>query len=151
MDICLHGDTGLIMCTDSVSEVQDSDVVGTGGGELGRGTALQHDPEMDICLLRDMGLIMGTDSESDLWDSGAGSWERGREMELIDIWARRALGGTSASLKGICCGLAETEGLVDKPDSAWLSSSSSSLSSFSSSSAPSDSSPSESWRSVLLS
>lgn len=144
MDICLHGDTGLIMCTDSVSEVQDSDVVATGGGELRKGAALQQDPEMHICLLRDMGLIMGTDSKSDSWNSGAGGWDRGKEMELIDIWARRALGGTSASLKGICCGLAETEGLVDKPDSAWLSSSSSSLSSFSSSSAPSDSSPSES-------
>lgn len=146
MDICLHGDSGLIMCTDSVSEVQDSDVVATGGGELGMGTELQQDPEMDICLLRDMGLIMVRwgDSESDLWDSGTGGWERGRETELIDIWARRALGGTSASLEGICCGLAETEGFVDKPDSAWLSSSSSSLSSFSSSSGPSDSSPSES-------
>lgn len=99
---------------------------------------------MDICLLRDTGLIMETDSESDVWDSGGGGWERCRETELIDIWARRALGGTSASLEGICCGLAETDGLVDRPDSAWLSSSSSSLSSFSSSSGPSESSPSES-------
>lgn len=119
-------------------------MVATGGGEQGRGIELQQDPEMDICLLRDTGLVIGTDSEPDVWDSGAGCWERGRETELIDIWARRALGGTSVSLEGICCGLAETEGLVDSPDSAWLSSSSSSMSSFSSSSGPSESSPSES-------
>lgn len=61
----------------------------------------------------------------------------------MDIWASSALGGTSASLDGRCCGLADTDGLVDRPDSAWLSSSSSS--SFSSSSESS-----ESWRSVLL-
>lgn len=111
---------------------------------------MKQDPEMDICLLRATGLIMGTQSESDVWDSEAAGWDRGREMELIDICARRALGGNSASLEGICCGLAETEGLVERPDSAWLSSSSSSLSSFSSSSGPSESSPSESWRSTLL-
>lgn len=104
---------------------------------------------MDICLHRDTGLIMETDSVSEAWGSEAGGWDEGRGAALMDIWARRALGGTSAWLEGMCWGLADTEGLVDRHDSAWLSSSSSSLSSLSSSSGPSESSPSESGRSAL--
>lgn len=125
MDICLQGDTGLIMCTESESEGQPSTVAVTGGGERTRGA----------------GQVTRTQSE------GSRGFE-GRDTALMDIWASSALGGTSASLEEACCGLADTEGLVDRPDSAWLSSSSSS--SFSSSSGPSESSPSESWRSVLL-
>lgn len=128
MDICLQGDTGLIMCTDSVSEVEASTVVGK---EL----------EMHICLLRDTGAVAG--SRAGGWGSGTG-WTGSRDTELRDIWARRALGGSSTSLEEGCCGLAQTEGLLDRPDSGWLSSSSSSLSSLSSSSGPSESSPSES-------
>lgn len=55
----------------------------------------------------------------------------------------------SAWLAGKCCGLAETEGVAERPDSAWLSSSSSSSPSLSSSSGPSESSPSESCLSAL--
>lgn len=102
---------------------------------------------MHICLLRDTGAMTGTQPEAR--DSGTG-WTGNRDTELMDIWASRALGGTSASRGQRCWGLAETEGLVERPDSGWLSSSSSSLSSFSSSSGPSESSPSESWRSALL-
>lgn len=103
---------------------------------------------MHICLLSDTEVI--TEMQSDVWDSGSAGWTGSRDTELIDIWARRALGGISVSLEERCCGLAETEGLVERPDSGWLSSSSSSLSSLSSSSGPSESSPSESWRSALL-
>lgn len=67
----------------------------------------------------------------------------------MDICARRELGAGSAWLAGRCWGLADTEGVAERPDSAWLSSSSSSSPSLSSSSGPSESSPSESCRSVL--
>lgn len=134
------------MCTDSVSEVEASAAVPTAGGQYGNGAGLKE-PEMHICLLRDTGAIAGR--QPDGRDQGTG-WTGSRDPELMDIWASRALGGISASLEGRCCGLAETEGLVERPDSGWLSSSSSSLSSFSSSSGPSESSASESWRSALL-
>jgi len=145
MDICLQGDTGLIMWTDSVSEGPPNG--GIGGGDKG----LAQEPEMDICLYRDTGFVMGRAEEA---ASGAGAGARaqiaeGKRMELMDIWASRALGGTSAGPAAGCWGLAATEGLVDGPDSSSSSSSSSLSLSFSSSSAPSESSASESWRSEL--
>lgn len=68
MDICLQGDTGLIICTDSVSVVQNSDVVGTTGGQFGTGIRLVATPETVPLTVICLGLIIGTDSESE--DSG---------------------------------------------------------------------------------
>lgn len=88
MDICLQGDTGLIMCTDSVSEVYESEVTG-GGGEKGRWAELMQDP--DVCAMKET-----AEAKSEAGGSAAAGREAGRE--LIDIWARSALGGTSVSL-----------------------------------------------------
>lgn len=46
MDICLQGEMGLIMCTDSGSEVYESEVT-AGGGEAGRWAEPLQDT--DVC------------------------------------------------------------------------------------------------------
>lgn len=73
MDICLQGETGLIMCTDSVSEELDSEV-GT-PYEIkveGLGPWLEQTAEFDICLTNDNELLMATESVSNAWDSDSG-------------------------------------------------------------------------------
>lgn len=70
MDICLQGDTGLIMCTESVSEVWDSEA-GWDVKEVGQGSGLEQDTEIDICLTNKTGLVIATDSMSEVWESEA--------------------------------------------------------------------------------
>ncbi len=70
MDICLQGDTGLIMCTESVSEVWDSEA-GWDVKEVGQGPGLEQDTEIDICLTNKTGLVIATDSMSEVWESEA--------------------------------------------------------------------------------
>lgn len=66
MDICLQGDTGLIMCTESVSEVWDSEAGAWWDvKEVGQGPEL----EQDICLTKKTGLVIATDSVSEVWES----------------------------------------------------------------------------------
>lgn len=73
MDICLQGDTGLIMCTESVSEFWDSEAgAGWDVKEVGLGPGLEQDAEIDICLTNETGLIIATDSVSEVWESEAG-------------------------------------------------------------------------------
>lgn len=86
MDICLQGDNGLIMCTESVSEAWVSDA-GTGWEqkEVGLGPGLEQDAEIDICLTSDTGLVIATDSVSEAWESETGGWGAGVGFGLMDI------------------------------------------------------------------
>lgn len=69
MDICLQGEIGLIICTDSVSEELDSEVgAGQETKEEVLGPWLEQTAKPDICLTNDTELVIANESVSNAWD-----------------------------------------------------------------------------------